>query len=309
MWCDPKISEQSYDFFDNILTYINCAKQVEDDVSIQQKYDECDGFSRQYIKQHTQKGKKICEHYLKLYNSLINETNNPQTDPNYETKLKFLNYWLNFKLKESGINKTTCVNSFASLMDNYLWKALPFNYTSHFTHNIKEEDLNKMNVLHNLYNTYNKIHSALKKEPCTPEDLILDCSDTCFDEYKVFMSGCIGIKNKFCDELEKFKKLYETLYRTVEDKGDQFSKYFKRLPEDQNINIISTTLLGSTIGLIPLIGILYKFTPLRQVFKPEKKKLPKSYSNNDEELRNISLSNHKYEQLTWNKERYNIKYN
>ncbi|KMZ95043.1 hypothetical protein PVMG_06025 [Plasmodium vivax Mauritania I] len=254
--------KNTYDFFDNILKYVNVAEKLEGDASIELQYKDCNGFSSQYIKENIEKGEKICDKYLKLYNSLINDISNPQSDPNYEKKLKFLNYWLNSKLTESGINKITCVNEFASDIEDYIWQYLPKNYTKVFTYNIKDEDLNQMNVLYNLYKKYSKMHSELEKQSCTPKDLELDCSNECFHEYKLHRSRCIGVQNKFCDELDVFKRKYETLYEKVEAKGKHYFEFFKRLPENENSNIISISLLGSGLGIGSLFGLLYKVKEL-----------------------------------------------
>ncbi|KMZ89811.1 hypothetical protein PVMG_06166 [Plasmodium vivax Mauritania I] len=256
----PTIMFTMYDFFDNILTYVKETEKVEGDASSDNEYDECHGFSRVHVEQHVEEGKKVCEHFIKLYNSLPNIKK--KGDPNYEKDLKFLNYWLNFKLIQSRINETTCVNNFASLMEGYLWGPLPSYYSSDFAYNIKEEDLNKMNILYNLYKNYSKIQSALQNEPCKPEDLKLDCSNECFLEYKLHRSRCRGVQNKFCKELETFKTNYENLYEKVEAKGKDCSKFFKRLPENENSNIISISLLGSGLGSISLFGILYKVKEL-----------------------------------------------
>ncbi|CAG9474520.1 Plasmodium vivax Vir protein, putative [Plasmodium vivax] len=306
MWCDPKISEESYDFFDNILTYVKETEKVEGDGSFDNEFQDCDGFSRVHVKQHFEEGKKICEHFIKLYHSLPNIKK--KGGLNYEKDLKFLNYWLNNKLIESRINETTCVNDFASLMEGYLWGPLPSYYSSDFSYNIKSEDLTKMNALYNLYKNYSKLNSALEKKSCKPEDLKLNCSNDCFHEYKLLSYRCIGVQNKFCNQLEIFKSDYEKLYQRVQAKGEDYSKFVKPLPEYDNSNIVSISLLGSGLGSISLFGFLYKFTKLGQIFKSNNRRLTKGYSNNDDELRKISSMNHENEPINFQEEKYNIKY-
>ncbi|VUZ93222.1 PIR protein [Plasmodium vivax] len=66
--------------------------------------------------------------------------------------------------------------------------------------------------------------------------------------------------------------------------------------------------IGSAVGIIPLLGILYKFTPIGQMFKSPQSKLPKGHSNNIDEIMKTSLLNYENEQLNFNQEKYNIEY-
>ncbi|KMZ83331.1 hypothetical protein PVBG_05727 [Plasmodium vivax Brazil I] len=258
----PTIMSTMYDFFDNILTYVKKTEEVEGDNSIDNEFQDCSDFSSVHVKQHAEEGKKICEHFIKLYNSLPNIKNKKNGDPDYEKDLKFLNYWLNFKLIQSRINETTCVNNFSLLMEGYLLGPLPSNYSSDFAYNIKVEDLTKMNALYNLYKNYSKLNSAFEKVSCKPEDLKLKCSNDCFYEYKLLRSRCLGLQNKLCNELDIFKRKYEILYKKIQAKGEDYSKFVQPLQEYDNSNIVSISLLGSGLGSISLFGILYKVKEL-----------------------------------------------
>ncbi|KMZ77011.1 hypothetical protein PVIIG_06541 [Plasmodium vivax India VII] len=173
--------------------------------------------------------------------------------------------------------------------------------------NIFEEDLKKMKLLHSLYTNYSKLNSILSNTSPKIQQSLLEPSSDFYDNYKKARNMCFGENNKFCQKLENFKSKYQSAYVKVHEKVEEFSKNFKPLPEDVSIKIISTATIGTTVGLIPLFGVLYKFTPLGQFLKPSNIKLTNEYSNNDE-MRNILSIDKESKPIISQQERYNIKY-
>ncbi|CAI7719365.1 Plasmodium vivax Vir protein, putative [Plasmodium vivax] len=308
MSCQPRIEGDSYDFFDIIENYIKNGEVISNESVSSKELNNCISFSEQYTKgENSNIGKDICEQFLKLHTSIPNIKDNNKNYDNYKKDCNFLNFWLNYKLRESVLDGSVCVENFSLGIENQCSFILNFHFISEFIYHIVEEDFKKMKLLYTLYTHYSKLNSILSsKSPQTPQSL-LEPSNNSYDYYNQARNMCYDKNNKFCQKLENFKSKYKELYKTLETKDEEFSKNFKRLPQNENIKIISTTTMVTSVGLIPLFGVLYKFTPLGQLFKPNKRKLTNEYSNNDE-MRNILLMDQENKPIPSQQERYNIKY-
>ncbi|VUZ99935.1 PIR protein [Plasmodium vivax] len=309
MSCSSRIGVPNYDFFDNIPTYLINVEKANKDASELNTDDNCVSFSKQHTINNTDIGKQICEQFIKLCKQLPNIKNYNITDPNYRKDWDFLSYWLNFKLEKSKLNGTICPKKFYDGMENHCINTLlRFVTSTNLIYNINDEDISRMNVLYILHGNYSQLDKIINDStPPKPESL-LELSSTCSDNYIKAKYMCYGNYNKFCEKLKDFKTKYDNLFKTAESKGEKYTNNFKKLTDYDNINIISTTVIGSAVGLIPLLGILYKFTPIGQIFNSQKRKLHKDHSNNIDEIIKTSLLNYENEQLNLNQDKYNIDY-
>ncbi|SCA83793.1 VIR protein [Plasmodium vivax] len=306
MPCSSSIGVDNYDFFDNIITYLEKEGGVKVDGSELNKLDDCDSFSNIYTPDNMEAGKYICKLFIKLYTSLNNVKNERHED--YKKEWHFLNYWLNNNLSKTKLNKTTCATEFTEGFSNHCAHTfLNFDFPPDLIYNIREEDLNKMNLLYGLYEDYRKLNNILTTIPQGKPDLLLEPSTKCCSDYIKANYFCKGENSKFCTQLGKFKKMYEDLYPKLDGKSDEYTNSFKRLTQCDN-NTMSTALVGTTVGLVPLLVGLYKFTPLRQLINSNKGKLTQEYRNNDDEMRNIMLMGHESENTSSPQGIYNIKY-
>ncbi|KMZ88519.1 hypothetical protein PVBG_06005 [Plasmodium vivax Brazil I] len=169
-----------------------------------------------------------------------------------------------------------------------------------------------MNILYRLYVNYVKLNSIGYQNAEEDTRQLLTHSTACCPDYIKASYICNDDNKernpKFCEKLETFKLKYGVLYRSVVAKGPPFSENFIELSKCPNTKIITTAVTGSIIGLIPLFGVLYKFTPMGQVLKSKIGILNKDISKNDEEMANISLMEQENDQLRFQKGTYNIKY-
>ncbi|VUZ99890.1 PIR protein [Plasmodium vivax] len=303
MSCSSRID---YDFFDNILTYIEKEGNVKLDTSPLNNKDDCKSFSHINTPTNIQAGMNICEMFIKLYTSLTNVKNEKHAD--YKKEWHFLNYWLNVNLSKNIFNETICATEFSEGLSHHsMHTFLTFVFPLDLIYNIREEDLNKMNLLYGLYEDYRKLNNILTTIPQGKPDLLLEPSTKCCSDYIKANYFCKGENSKFCTQLGKFKKMYEDLYPKLDGKSDEYTNSFKRLTQCDN-NTMSTALVGTTVGLVPLLVGLYKFTPLRQLMNFKKGKLTQEYRNNDDEMRNIMLMDQGSEHISSPQGIYNIKY-
>ncbi|KNA02168.1 hypothetical protein PVNG_05509 [Plasmodium vivax North Korean] len=259
MKCSTIIKNDSYDFFDNINEYIEHSNESVRDKDQLHAHDNCNTFSEAYGKSNKSVWKNICEQFIKLCKQLPRIKNSNENEPNYMKDWNFLSYWLNSKLRENKLNRTICPNDFYKGMEDHCSETLSrFVSSTNLIYNINEEDLSRMEVLYILHDNYNKLDTILKDSTSPQPESLLTPSSTCSYNYSIARYMCYGENNKFCQILEKFKREYEELFNTAKTKGDQYANNFKKLTDYDNSNIISTTLIGSAVGLIPLMGILYK---------------------------------------------------
>ncbi|KMZ76558.1 hypothetical protein PVIIG_06082 [Plasmodium vivax India VII] len=128
--------------------------------------------------------------------------------------------------------------------------------------NMNKVELNKMKILYNLHDKRNEMHDILNSQEIFEASKLHEPSAECFTNYNKGLSMCNNKEEKFCKLLENFKTEYRKLYPMVEKKGSGYSKFFQRLPGDEKSNMISTAVTGTVVGLIPLLGVLYKVTEL-----------------------------------------------
>ncbi|CAI7721792.1 PIR protein [Plasmodium vivax] len=275
MTCKQNPKEKSYIFFEDIENYIkkgNLDENTDESSSVEGK---CNSFMTSY-KSHfkvEETAKILCKQFIKLYDSLTELKDYSNRDSNYDKSSEFLNYWLNFKLKE---NLKSGDDTFCQIYNGI---------ESEFTENRAD---------------------GVKKT------LLLLSNSCCPDYLEAYYMCNVGNNNnnhsQFCTQLGKFKTKYESLYDTEIGRNPEYMNYFKKLSECKNTNVTSTALIGTTVGLIPLMVGLYKFTPLRQLINSKNGKLTQEYRNNDDEMRNIMLMDEQSEQTSSPQGIYNIKY-
>ncbi|SCA59853.1 Plasmodium vivax Vir protein, putative [Plasmodium vivax] len=201
----------------------------------------------------------------------------------------------------NGIEGQFSVNSDINININY-----------DYINSINEDYLYKMNILYNLYQNYVELNAIDYKKPEQDKQKLLILSTACCTDYNKAKYICNGDNKdnntKFCEKLTAFQSKYDKLYEEAAGKGSDYSKNFIRLSECGNNKIITTAVTGTVVGLIPLLGVLYKFTPMGQLFKSKIGILNNDISNNDEEMTKISLMDQENESLRFKQGTYNIKY-
>ncbi|VUZ99662.1 PIR protein [Plasmodium vivax] len=290
---DPK----EYVFFDSIHEYIKKADSAKSDFRSDYDYSCCDSFSIMWKSELKKEEniKTICKQLINLYKSLSNIKGQSKVHPDYKKDSSFLNYWVNMKISQNKKKHNACVNSFSNQMENHCFSIFSINELSDLLYVIKEEDFNKIDILYNLYVNYDNVKSNIDDLSESNKTSLLPYSNECYDTYKIAETMLNDQDTTFNEKLTKFTSDYIKLYPKFEEKEKEFNIYFKRL-SDKQINIITTSVFGSLVGLIPFMGILYKFTPMGQLFRSKNKKFTEEYSNNDDDQMNL------------HQERYNIKY-
>ncbi|KNA01693.1 hypothetical protein PVNG_04719 [Plasmodium vivax North Korean] len=253
-----------YVFFDNIIEYVGKAESAENVPNSDEGYSGCESFSHMWKSKLKTKdnAKSICKQFIKLYNSLSHIKSRSIDNTDYKKDRSFLNYWVNMIINENRPYNNTCVNYFSDEMENHCHDIFyTVNILSNLLYDIKGGDFKKINILYNLYVNYDKIKSNIDSLSENNKTSLLPHSDKCYDMYKIAETMNNAKDPVFYEKLKDFTSLYEQLYPTFEQKEKQFNIYFKRLSDVPN-NIITTSVLGSFVVLIPFMGILYKVKEL-----------------------------------------------
>ncbi|KNA02182.1 hypothetical protein PVNG_06162 [Plasmodium vivax North Korean] len=258
-----------YEFFEKIENYIEKANLAESNAASTEDERECDSFVLSFGSnlKNSVTAKRICVQFRKLYYSLTELNCITNTVHNYEECRNFLNYWINFKLRKNIKNEN---NNFC-----HVYNGLESQITGRnggyinlaFIYDINKDELDKMSKLYNLYEKYHKINAIINTEQDLDKNELATLSTQCCTDYNQASYICNdGIDNgnnsKFCQNLKTFRTKFEGLYENVNKRAPEYSHYFKSLPKCPNNKIMTTAVTGTVIGLIPLLGVLYKVSGL-----------------------------------------------
>ncbi|KMZ88484.1 hypothetical protein PVBG_05442 [Plasmodium vivax Brazil I] len=260
-------SNKYYEFFENIEDYIEKGNLAESTAISSKSKSECDIFMASdgsYFKDKTI-AKSICNEYINLGNSLHDLECISNSASDYKECSKFLNYWINFKLRKSIINEDNTFCHVYNSLESQITSIVDFNIFSFFIHNINKDDMKKMNILYSLYENYRKLKTIIEDTSQQNKRSLLPFSTECCTDYiqaKYICNDDNNKESKFCQKLKSFVSKYNNLYNKFDGKRPQFSDNLLKLEECPNNKIITTAVTGSIVGLIPLLGVLYKVTEL-----------------------------------------------
>ncbi|KMZ82307.1 hypothetical protein PVIIG_05748 [Plasmodium vivax India VII] len=250
MSCPPEIKKDSYEFFEDIENYIKYAEQIKSTATSGVITTCCTSLMNgKNTLGNTEIARNICQNFLKLYNMLPNVKNFNEKD------WGFLNYWLNFELGQ--VNNNICVRAFYDDIENQCFHNMKGVLLKDLMYNFKNDDLNKRIKLYNLHKKYSELNNIINTTPQIDKESLFTISTKCCSDYIDANYMCDGENNQFCVHLNGFRTKYEGLYKTVDEKGLDYSNNFIKLSQCDN-NTMSKALIGTTVGLVPLLVGLYK---------------------------------------------------
>ncbi|GAB69721.1 hypothetical protein PCYB_004700 [Plasmodium cynomolgi strain B] len=130
--------------------------------------------------------KQICERFIKYFVYLSNDSLNMPSEENKYNE--YLNYWINRELKEIKNSATQFIEFIDERLDSNFHVYDKFSIFKNKVYNMNEDVFNKMNMLYDLYDNYNKFITEISEE-----------------------ENCLNYANKCLQSYEKaMKKSYET---------------------------------------------------------------------------------------------------
>ncbi|KMZ76862.1 hypothetical protein PVIIG_06050 [Plasmodium vivax India VII] len=266
--CSQDSDEESYEFFENIVEYVKKAKSAETAAASSNAETKCKSFMLAYGSRFKaeETARTICEQFINLYNSLNDPECNLNSYPNKKC-CKFLKYWINFKLMKSMKNEDECVSKIYNALESHITGSDEFNIDLYYEYDINKDDLKKMNILYSLYEKHTELDTILMNISKVDKESLLLHSTACCTHYIKAKYICNDDNNRndnsvFCNKLTTFKSKYDALYEKAFQEGSDYANNFIKLEECSNNKIITTAVTGTVVGLIPLLGVLYKVSEL-----------------------------------------------
>ncbi|KMZ95081.1 hypothetical protein PVMG_05608 [Plasmodium vivax Mauritania I] len=257
-----------YDFFEKLENYINKANGDQSEDASGDISSNCENFSKTLESSFKNKqiAKNVCEELIKLYKSLNNIKAKSTRYNDYKNECGFFNYLVNFKLNKIRFNESVCIDYIYNGIESQFTGSDFYNmFDDGVIYNITKDELDKMNILYNLYEKYTKLNAVIDSTIDLDKESFLSLSTACCTDYNDANYTCNGGNNndsKFCEKLKTFQSKYEGLQNKIDQNRPEYSDFFKSLSKCPNNKIITTAVTGSIVGLIPLLGILYKVSEL-----------------------------------------------
>ncbi|KMZ77409.1 hypothetical protein PVIIG_05631 [Plasmodium vivax India VII] len=272
MGCPQSNKDESYNFYNNIETYLNAIKSSENGDTQQKVSTECSSMSTAFYNRKNPKvAKSICEKFLKLCISLNEPLSKDKNDATYLSAVNFLNYWLNAELKKKLFKENIYVNDFYDNLETYAQSIDTISFL-----NIKEicviknDELDNMNILYNIYNNYYNVYNE-SDIVCSSKATCLDYSNKCVQEYKKGIIKCKTNDSEFCKAIKEFQNKYDILIGDKKTKNGFSTSELKSLPSHaevlqeygselnrRKITIVTISIMCAIFGIILILFYLYK---------------------------------------------------
>ncbi|SBT84791.1 PIR protein [Plasmodium ovale] len=302
-----------YIFCVNSPYYGELLKNISNNDAKVKEVNKCDDLSTSMKFSENISSTEICKEFKFLYKSFseyrakeISE-NDTFTDYDYD----FLNYWLNYKLREKVNNGSINVKEFYKEIKNKdVGEYFKNKDLSDYLHVIDLDVLKNMQLLYELYDTKQKITDIMFDQDRTKdkEELCKEYTKTCYDNYKKSMDNCLDEYDDFYAALKVFERGYKYLTDEVPDKSGycEISEYF-RLPEyDPVLETKQRRIMTFKIMSAPLMLPFY--TPLGTFLRTKINIVKNRWINSDEYESELSQLSTNIEDNISDDGEYNIGY-
>ncbi|SBT83979.1 PIR protein [Plasmodium ovale] len=315
-----------YKFFINSNYYEALEKHVKGQSAEVKKEKDCDKLSTTMTFSNNIRAEDICQEFKFLHKSLRKNAMGGTTvnDTFSDYDCDFLNYWLNYKLRESVNNGSIKVKEF--------YEEIKSKDEEFFTTNkelldymnvIDSNVLENMKLLYKLYVNAVKIMSIINTQNYTDEEeknkYQISCSEytnECDKKYKEAMDRCFNSNDDFYNALKNFRDAYDIITKPSSNESNvcnssEFSFFPKYDPvsEKEKEKRIMTIKISSTLSVLSLVlPLIYKYTPFGSFLRTKINMVKDRWINpdkNEEEL--LLLSTDSEDNISDNEE-YNIGY-
>ncbi|SCA60130.1 VIR protein [Plasmodium vivax] len=200
-----------------------------------------------------------CEKFKYLFS--LKSDNNPDIS-NDDNFYNYINFWLNYYIREKNSNYTISVKEFYHTLQNHDSTFDNEKKLECKIYNINKDDFENMCILYNLYNNYNKIFKN-KQVVCVERGTCIKYSKECCNEYKKGLIKCFNKQDKWGEKLFDFNNMYISENTNASLSGEFSYNDLIELPRKEdveyelcgglnnwkNLTMLIFSILGSTIGL------------------------------------------------------------
>ncbi|CAI7722603.1 PIR protein [Plasmodium vivax] len=213
-----------------------------------------------------------CQIFLYMIKLVKNSSGNMLNNIN----CKFLNFWINAKLRTYEQDKTICVKTLYSKLASFDESIKDDNLLKNLN-NIDNNIFENVNILYKLYEFYYKIYKKTDDSISCNGEICKQLTDSCFNEYKKGIINCPNDQSEFCRLLKQFESQYKLLKNKSSPSSDFNISELIKLPtyeevakeygiiDWKDILIKICYILGPMFGIMLISLCLNKFNPFGQV--------------------------------------------
>ncbi|KMZ91089.1 hypothetical protein PVMG_04861 [Plasmodium vivax Mauritania I] len=251
-----------YGFFKRIEEYFKNEQEVETSFSSVETSDVCFSFKNDSNFDKVRDPEIICKKFKNLFNTLSSFKKNIQNSPYYNSDCRFINYWLNDKLRNDSTNDSNYVKKFYDkLKEDKSFDTK--NLLKDKIYDIDDRDLKNLRVLYNLYVSLYKIIDKINNKPGSQSYMCSFYTNTCIEEYKEAKIFCNDESMIFCKALDEFRDSYLSVKNDPNDEKGCHLNTSGKLPTDQEILSYRSIVLGGKSKnnmIVSLIGSVFCFS-------------------------------------------------
>ncbi|CAI7722608.1 PIR protein [Plasmodium vivax] len=250
----PEPIEENYDFFSKILFYKTLAKHMENNVELDVFDRGCDKMSNEAAFRGIDFSSMPCEKFKYLFS--LKSDNNPDIS-NDDNFYNYINFWLNYYIREKNSNYTISVKEFYHTLQNH-------------------------DSILTMKRSWNVV--------CVERGTCIKYSKECCNEYKKGLIKCFNKQDKWGEKLFDFNNMYISENTNASLSGEFSYNDLIELPRKEdveyelcgglnnwkNLTMLIFSILGSTIGLFFYI---YKFSHFGKKFCAKEKRKKKFRHN------------------------------
>ncbi|KMZ91101.1 hypothetical protein PVMG_04873 [Plasmodium vivax Mauritania I] len=198
------IKIDSYKFFNGIEKYIKDAEKLDSHGDLTEFESSCNSASKYH---HAIDSKIICQKFQYLY-KLLSTKESSQTQSLDEKDYDFINFWLNYALKDFRSNDPGIVKK---IFEDVLKNGTKVKTDSQLQNKIcyiNDDIYNNMDIVFTLYYNYDKIYKD-NTVVCNDKESCEVYTKQCLEKYKQGIYQCPENDNVFCNKLHDLKNKYE----------------------------------------------------------------------------------------------------
>ncbi|CAI7722649.1 hypothetical protein PVPAM_130015100 [Plasmodium vivax] len=223
-------SHKEYKFFNGIEKYIKDAEKLDSHGDLTEFESSCNSASKYH---HAIDSKIICQKFQYLY-KLLSTKESSQTQSLDEKDYDFINFWLNYALKDFRSNDPGIVKK---IFEDVLKNGTKVKTDSQLLNKIcyiNDDIYNNMDIVFTLYYNYDKIYKD-NTVVCNDKESCEVYTKQCLEKYKQGIYQCPENDNVFCNKLHDLKNKYEERQDVRSPSGFKISEILM-LPTYKDIN-------------------------------------------------------------------------
>ncbi|SBT72205.1 PIR protein [Plasmodium ovale] len=189
-------AEPDYDVFDNAQEFFQSEDLIDDSIALNAHF--CYTKKNDALNYNIQFS-KLCNKFVKYFEKLRSEHLSDSTK--YKKYSEYLNYWIAYKLRVTGLPDDLNPKFYELLKNNYTQFAAHGELYNKI-YQIKEQNFKNMDIIYTLYRKYYELKA-------NDDSVCQKFYDKYKENYNLAVDRCYTTDEKLCKPLEKFVHFYK----------------------------------------------------------------------------------------------------